>query len=133
MVDRESRPYQFRLSTLFWLTVALAVPLGLLSGNASYVILALVEGFLALLVVAWSLYVYEEFQSETRSDAHLMIGLSVILLAIIVGVVLAALTVRGQRRGDRAATAAAVSAADRATQVRHVQDRRDSRQMAGET
>lgn len=119
MVDRESRPYQFRLSTLFWLTAALAVPLGLLSGNAAYVILALVEAFLALLVVAWSLYVYEEFQSETRSDAHLMIGLSVILLAILVGVVLAALTVRGQRRRDRAATSAAVSTAGRATPAVH--------------
>lgn len=109
MTDREPRPYQFRLSTLFWLITALAVPLGLVSGNAWYVVLALVEGFLALLVVAWALYVYEEFRSDTRSDAHVMIGLIVIWLAIIVGVALVVWTVREQRGHDRAAPGANAS------------------------
>jgi 4-hydroxybenzoate polyprenyltransferase len=107
MADREPRPYQFRLSTLFWLTAILAVPLGLLSGNAWYVVLALVEGFLGLLVVAWSLYLYEEIQSDTRSDAHVMIGVAVILLAIIVGAVLVIVTARGQPGRERAEPAVA--------------------------
>lgn len=110
MTDREPRPYQFRLSTLFWLIAALSVPLGLVSGNGWYVVLALVEAFLALLVMAWSLYVYEEFQSDTRSDLHLMVGLIVIWLAIIVGVGLVVWTVRSEHRQGGAVPGANVSA-----------------------
>lgn len=110
MTDREPRPYQFRLSTLFWLIAALAVPLGLVSGNGWYVVLALVEGFLALLVMAWSLYVYEEFHSDTRSDLHLMMGLIVIWLAIIVGVGLVVWTVRREHHKGVAVPGANVSA-----------------------
>lgn len=94
MTDPQPRPYQFRLITLFLLTALLAVPLGLLFGDTSLVLVSLVEGILALLIVAWFLFIYGELNSDSPSHGQVAIATVMIVLALVVGAGLLVSTVR---------------------------------------
>lgn len=96
MPDREPRPYQFRLITLFLLTAVLAVPLGLLFGDPSLVLVSLVEGILLLLIVAWFLFIYGELNSDSPSQGQVAIATVMIVIALIVGAALLVSTFRSQ-------------------------------------
>lgn len=97
MPDREPRPYQFRLITLFLLTALLAVPLGLVFGDPSLVLVTLVEGVLLLLIIAWFLFIYGELNSDSPSQGQVAIATVMIVIALLVGVGLFWSTVRKQR------------------------------------
>lgn len=97
MADPEPRPYQFRLITLFLLTAVLAVPLGLLFGDPSLVLVSLVEGVLLLLIVAWFLFIYGELNSDSPSHGQVAIATAMIVVALIVGVALFVSTLRSQK------------------------------------
>lgn len=98
MPEQESRPYQFRLITLFLLTAVLAVPLGLLFGDPSLVLVSLVEGILLLLIVAWFLFIYGELNSDSPSQGQVAIATVMIVIALIVGAGLLVSTFRNQAR-----------------------------------
>ncbi|HEX5447165.1 MAG TPA: hypothetical protein VFW87_25340 [Pirellulales bacterium] len=85
MPDREPRPYQFRLITLFLLTALLAVPLGLMFGDPSLVLVSLVEGVLLLLILAWFLFIYGELNSDAPSQSQVAIATVMIVIALLVG------------------------------------------------
>lgn len=98
MPDLEPHPYQFRLITLFLLTAVLAVPLGLLFGDPSLVLVSLVEGILLLLIVAWFLFIYGELNSDSPSQGQVAIATVMIVIALIVGAALLVSTFRSQAR-----------------------------------
>lgn len=97
MPDREPRPYQFRLITLFLLTALLAVPLGLVFGDPSLVLVTLVEGGLLLLIVAWFMFIYGELNSDAPSQGQVAIATVMIVVALLVGGGLFWSTVRKSR------------------------------------